>query len=194
MLIVEGKEDAAFFGALVKHLKMEHIQVEPIGGKNSLGDQLKLLVVTPGFSDVLASIGIVRDADDNPKGAFQSVCSALKSAELTVPKRPLSSSGSKPSVTVMILPDPNTTGMLEDVCLKAVESEAAMACVNDFFACLPQQGLSVPKDISKAKIQVYLAALQAELRLGEAAQKGLWAWEHPAFTEIKQFLQTIGPS
>lgn len=194
VLVVEGEQDRFFFEAFIRNLSLENIQVLGIGGKTTLSSRLITLAQRSGFSDTVTSLGIVRDADDNPKGAFQSVCSALKAAELSVPRRPLSTVGSTPRVTVMILPDANSTGMLEDVCLKAVENETAMSCVNEFFECLLQQGLSLPKNASKARIQVYLAALEAELRLGEAAQKGLWTWSHPAFDEIKAFLRQIASS
>ncbi len=191
LLIVEGKEDVLFFTALTKHLNLENIQIAGIGGKNTLRAELKQIRKSRSFLDLVTSLGIVRDADENPKGAFQSVSSALKAAELPVPKRPLVSVDNTPRVTVMILPDANTSGMLEDVCLKAIENEAAMNCTKQYFECLQQQSLSLPKDISKAKIQVYLAALEAEIRLGVAAQKGFWPWEHPAFDEVKRFLELV---
>ena len=40
---------------------------------------LRVPAISPGFSDA-SSLTIVRDADDNPKGAFQNVQDALKYA------------------------------------------------------------------------------------------------------------------
>lgn len=83
--------------------------------------------------------------------------------------------------------------MLEDICLKAVAQDPAMFCVEQYFQCLQQQGLSVPSNTSKAKVQVFLASRpEAGKRLGEAAQAGYWPWDDEAFAQATTFLQHIG--
>lgn len=190
-LVVEGKEDQRFFEALIVHLHISQIQVLPIGGKTKLRPNLSSLVSNSDFISQVNSIGIVRDADKNPKGAFQSVCSALKAVNLSVPKHPLTAMGQKPRVSVMILPSIDSSGSLEDICLKAVEAQPSMLCVEEYFNCIKQNDLPMPADVSKARIQVYLSSIEAELRLGEAAGKGFWDWSHPAFDPLKQFLNLI---
>lgn len=194
ILIVEGIEDQQFFEALIQHLRISEIQVMPIGGKTQLSDQLAALRTVEGFSAV-RSLGIVRDADNDFKAAFQSVRHALQDADLPVPDRPLGSAGEKPSVTVMILPDNNTPGMLEDLCLRAVATDPAMICVEQYFECLKQQAISLPKNPAKAKIQAFLASRpEAGKRLGEAAQAGYWPWHSGAFEQVKDFLQKLASS
>ena len=65
VLVVEGKEEELFFGALIKHLGLQGIQIMPIGGKEQLRRNLKALVLSPGFSEI-TSLGIVRDANADP--------------------------------------------------------------------------------------------------------------------------------
>ena len=123
LLVVEGHDDALFFNALAKHLNLGDIQFLPIGGKTKLRENLRVLAISPGFSDV-ASLTIVRDADDNPKGAFQSVQDALKSAALPSPEKPFERYGQEPQVMVMILPEEGKAGALEDLCLNSVADDS----------------------------------------------------------------------
>jgi hypothetical protein len=83
--------------------------------------------------------------------------------------------------------------MLEDLCLKTVENDKAMDCVERFASCVAAL-LDPPKNMSKAKIQVFKAhvflATQPETvdSMGLAAQKGYWDLESPCLDELKQFL------
>ena len=188
LLLVEGRDEELFFEALLRHMGINSIQVLPIAGKDNLRPNLKMLVLSPRFSEVV-SLGIVRDANSNPRGAFQSVCGALEIVNLSVPVFPLLPAGQDPQVTVMILPDGDTPGMLEDVCLKTVGEDPAMFCIEEFFKCLQERNVSMPRNNSKAKVQVFLGSrLEAGKRLGEAAQAGYWPWNHIAVEQIKNFL------
>ncbi len=89
-LLVEGNDPRNFFEAFVEHLSLANIQIQNFGGVQELPNFLPVFVKKPNFQTV-QSIGIVRDAESNAKGAFQSVQSALKKAEqvnLPVPDRP----------------------------------------------------------------------------------------------------------
>lgn len=188
LLVVEGVEDQRFFTALIKHMQLQGIQIMPIGGKTNLRRNLIALSSTPGFSRV-NSLAIVRDADEIPQAAFQSVHDALKAANLSAPKRPLKVAGSQPQVTIMILPRENKVGALEDICLESVEKDPAMSCVKEYFQCLHRQGVPQPKNMSKARVQVFLASKPKALRLGEAAEKGYWPWDAKALGPVIDFLQ-----
>lgn len=192
ILFVEGKEEVFFFNAFINHLGLKNIQLIDMEGKTQLRDRLKALIVASGFKAKVSSLGIVRDANANPKGAFQSVCDALKTLNLPVPERPLIPKGISPKITILILPKEDTPGMLEDICLKSVQNNPALFCVDQYFKCLQEQGIPLPGKESKAKVQVFLASRKEPgLRLGEAAQKGYWPWEDNAFDEIKSFLRKI---
>ena len=192
VLVVEGREEELFFGAFIQHLGLQNIQTMPIGGKEQLRRNLKALVVSPGFSEVIF-LGVVRDANADPGAAFQSVHDALQAVNLPAPEYPLVPVGERPRVAVMILPEESAPGMLEDLCLKAVVQDPAMLCVEQYFECLQQEELPLPDNTSKAKVQVFLASRRkAGLRLGEAAQAGYWPWDGKAFEQVRDFLQKIG--
>ena len=89
----------------------------------------------------------------------------------------------------MIVPAGQSSGMLEDICLASISEPEILSCVDQYINCLPEKH---PTHImSKAKLQVYLAAKEPEIRLGEAAEQSLWNWEHTVFDPIKDFLRQL---
>jgi hypothetical protein len=83
--------------------------------------------------------------------------------------------------------------MLEDLCLKTVEGDCAMDCVERFASCVA--GLpDPPRNMSKAKVQAFKShvflATQPETvdSVGLGAQKGYWNLDSPCLGELKQFL------
>lgn len=191
LLLVEGKDEKNIFTALLSHLSLEDIQVLDIAGKTKIHKKLKALTtLAPNFSNV-TSIGIVRDADDKPKGAFQSICSALKKAGLSVPRKQLSFTAERPKIGILILPKPGSKGMLEDICLESIKDTPEVKCIKIYFDCIKKNTKTLPNNLSKAKIHAFLAAKEPGLRLGEAAQKGRWQWDHEAFNGIKNFLRML---
>lgn len=197
LLVVEGKEDELFFDALIKHLKLNDIQILAIGGKQELRKHLGAMVKTTGFNNVV-SLGVVRDADDDPQAAFQSVQDALRAANLPVPAQPLLGvegllpRGQNLKVVGMIVPAINRPGMLEDICLDAAVQDPAMSCVDGFFQCLMTKGIPLPRNMPKAKIQAFLASRpEPGKRLGEAAQAGYFSWQHQAFKDVTDFVRLI---
>lgn len=191
LLIVEGKEEEYFFEALTRALGLSNIQILPIGGKQQLRHNLKALKLSAGFPEVVA-IGIVRDANADPRAAFQSIRDALQVASLPSAERPFVPAGESPRIIVMILPQEDTAGMLEDLCLRAVDSDPAMLCVDQYFQCLKDHDLSLPHNMAKAKLQAFLASRpEPGKRLGEAAKAGYWPWDNTAFDIVKRSLQQL---
>src|SRR5262245_9741778 len=124
LLLVEGNDEEALFGELLRELQLaEIIQIVPVKGKDRFPDELKGVIGSSNFHQIVTSIGVVRDADDNPKGAFESVCGAIGRAQLIPPSAPLKPSTGSPQVTVMIVPDATTKGMLENICLDSVKDD-----------------------------------------------------------------------
>jgi hypothetical protein len=194
LLIVEGKEEELFFKAFLKEIGLNTIQILPIGGKEKLRPNLKALVSSPGFSNVI-SLAVIRDANSDPKSAFQRVHDSLVSAKLAAPDKPWETAGQGPRTAIVILPAGDKRGMLEDLCLEAVATDPSLPCVEQYFECLAGSGISLPRNMSKAKAQAFLASREkAGLRLGEAAEAGYWPWEATAFQQIRDFLQKINRS
>ncbi len=157
VLAVEGKDEEELFSALIACLNLSDIEIWALGGKDKFRRNIRALTITSGF-DGVTSLGVVRDADKDPAGAFQSVCGALESAGLPRPTTPLQPVGDAPQVMVMILPDGETPGMLEDLCLRSVAEDPAMSCVDEYFRCLEGWLQELPRNPSKARVRAFLAS------------------------------------
>jgi len=188
LLIVEGEDERGFFSALFRELDIHDVQIAPVGGKTKIKANLMAISKDSNFARI-SSIGIIRDADSNPRGSFQSVRDALVAAELPSPKRSLSFVKGPPRVGVMIIPSLKQQGALEDICLQSIADDPAVPCVEEFLDCITEKGLPVTKELSKAKIRVFLSSrVDPTLPLGTAAQKGYWPLGNKAFENICRFL------
>lgn len=194
VILTEGLDGKEVFCALLSHLGLiEDFEVRDAGGKDNLRRYLRALVITPGFRDVV-SLGVVRDANTYPERAFQSVHDALEAAGLAAPEKPFDAVGKHPRTTIMILPNGDDRGELEDLLLKSVEDDPAMDCVEQYFECLKNQlnDHMIPKKLAKARAHAFLASRRRpSLRLGEAAQAGYWPWNNPAFDSLQSTLNNL---
>ena len=191
-LLVDGEDAKWFLSALMEKIGIADIQIQNYGGNNELRGFLKQFRLAPEFTERVESLGIIRDAEADPRAAFQSIKSALKGADLPVPRRISESSTARPHTKVFILPEPDSNGMLETLCLSSVEADPAMQCVKEYFGCVKERLGSAPRHIEKAQVQVFLASRDSVPRmLGLGAQQGVWPWESPVFDSIKNFLNTL---
>ncbi len=192
VLLVEGTEEVHFFKALARRLGLQRFQVLPYQGKTRLRDYLMQFVIAPEY-DKVVSLAVTRDADCDWQAALASVRSSLSACGLPVPDGPLQWAGSGPRVCIMILPASNANGMLENLCLRSVAEDPAMDCVSDYFSCLQEQGISLRGNrMAKAKVHAFLASrAEPDLRLGEAAGRKYWPFDHEAFDEVTCLLQQL---
>lgn len=161
LLLVEGKDEIELFGKLLADLGLVDVEVRDIMGKTKFRKNIEALPRFSGFSEV-TSVGIVTDADKQPKGAFDSICDALEAAGLPRPTTPLQPVGDAPQVAIMILPGGGTPGMLEDLCLESVADDPAMPCVEEYFRCLEErlEAEVFPGNPSKARVRAFLASME----------------------------------
>jgi len=197
LLIVEGKNDERLFRAILKYLAIDHPSIENVQlidmkGVKNLRGLLKDLVNAPNFHTV-KTIGIIRDADTNQKGAFNGVCDSLKLVGLSAPDKNMNSSGNAPKTCIMILPGNDSHGILEDVCLSSLAgADRGVDCADVFIECIKEKGLLHSNNLSKTKIHALLSVSKnPEHRLGEAAQAGYFDWSHTAFDPLKTFLASL---
>jgi len=194
LLLVEGIDDANFFEAILNTLSLNDVEIWPIGGGRDFKKRLGVLRKLSGFERVI-SIGVIRDADTNPTAAFDSVTEAIRENGLSAPASYGCRSTETPIVSIMILPNGiSSTGMLESLCLKAIENDPAMQCINSFFDCLHTHSVFQREvDEDKAKVHAFLASREKpDKRLGESALAGYWPFDSEIFEDLKRFLFEIG--
>ncbi|MFC2155570.1 DUF3226 domain-containing protein [Acidobacteriota bacterium] len=191
LLVVEGKDEVNFFEALLREIGMnENVDVRETEGKDKFKELMPAFTITTGFN-LIEKIAVIRDADNNSNDAFKSVIDVLKKNGLKPPKKPGEFSRGIPSVGVFIMPDNTSTGMLEDLCLDTVMDHPAMKCVDTFIDCV-RDLKEPPKNISKSKVQAYLAA-KPEIKnsLGVGAQKGYWDLKSKNLRPLISFLEQL---
>lgn len=191
-LLVDGDDADYFFRALFKKIDITEIQIQNYGGNDELKGFLIQFAKARGFQEKVESIGIIRDAEKSAKSAFQSVSSAVTKAGFSAPKKPLEQTKTQPCISVYILPDSKSKGMLETICNQSVEKDPAMLCVDTYLKCLKEKLTLLPRNIEKARLQVFLASRKKVPRkLGVAAMQNVWPWDSPVFENIKNFLETL---
>jgi len=191
LLIGEGEEEVRFFTALLKHLSIEDIQTEQYGGKRGLTRYLRNLPARSGYPALMA-LAVTRDADDNASDAFQRVRDTLRQLRFPTPDASGRFADGSVRAGVFILPDGRNPGMLEDVCLTAIQSYPEQLCVETYFKCVADVAHRQSNNPSKARVHAWLASQpEPDKRLGEAAEAGYWPWDNPAFDLLKQFLRAL---
>ena len=190
-VLVEGNDTRNFVTALLSHLQIpgHMMQVQNFGGVNELGSYLLAFRNMPDFESV-ARIGIMRDAEVSAVGAFQSVQNSLRRAGLPVPVAVNQPGTGHPEITTLILPGNDRDGMLETLLCETFLDSPVNACIDDFFACIPN-GLST-KSTPKARAQVWIATkARPEVSVGVAAQRGYWDLDHSSLKLVRDFCRVL---
>jgi len=195
VLAVEGADEKNFFDSLLKHMNITDFDIREVGGKDQFKNKLPALKKASGFfnadgSPFVTHLAIVRDK--NSGDAFRSIANILQKENLTPPEKHGKFSPGNPKIGIFIMPGKKIKGtMLEDLCLKTVENNPAMRCVNEFASCVSTLP-TPPKNASKAKAQAFLAA-QPEVvdSTGLGALRHYWDFNSPALDELKNFLNHL---
>jgi hypothetical protein len=188
----EGGDDLAVATGVARSIGLADIRVEPFLGKNNLRNFLRDVQTRPEFAqNNVATVGIIRDADEDGHAAFRSVCDALAVNGFKAPDRNGGFAANGIKTGVLIVGPKGGKGMVEDLCLDSVSNLPEFPCVNDYFQCITQK--SGRKDFSsKARVRVWMAShVDYELYVGKAAEKGYWPWESPVFDSMKEFLRQL---
>ncbi|MYA23655.1 MAG: hypothetical protein F4Z30_13130 [Gemmatimonadetes bacterium] len=195
LLLVEGKDEVNLLGRLIKDCLKDDgqgIQILDVGSKDNFRPNLRGIKVAAQARPTLRSIGIIRDADDNPNGSFDSVCDSLRSAGYEPPVAHAEFSDATPSIGVFIVPDGSQSGAIETLCRRSVQDEDAAKCVDDYMECLTTHNALQSKNADKTFTHAYLAAMEDPVaRVGEGAQQGVWDFQSPAFGALSQFVRDL---
>ena len=187
-LIVEGRDQVGFSQALLRHLGIAGAQIHDFGGVSQLRGFLGGFMVSDGFSKV-EHIGVIRDAEGSAEDAFRSVQNTLDSVGLSVPTQPEERAGSRPSVSVLILPGDSQSGMLETLLCQSFAETPANGCIDEFLECMGAVSDVSIANPDKARVFAYLAATpRPRHSVGVAAQQGQWDLDHSAFDGVRRFL------
>ena len=193
-VFVEGNDEVRLFGALAQHLGISDVQINQYRGRDNLRPFLKAIPLLDGFENI-NSLAVVADANSNRNGTEQRIHAALSAANLPSPRRPLEVlAQDKVRVCYLVVPHGADSGMIEDVCLDSVQADPAIDCVERYFECIEQTNVRGPREVwlAKARLHAFLASRERpDLRLGEAADAGIWDFGADAFRPLKTLLELL---
>ena len=224
ILVVEGNEDNTFFQALAEHLGIqEQIYFVVCNGKNELATTLENILNDGNFHN-FRHIGIICDNDfpdsRDGKGALETVQDEIDDAndaisenlkrtrELPTPARPREAAGTKPKVSVLLLPDDDRDGMLENLVLDAIGEDKITNCVDAYYACLEQQAQLKLQEARepRSRLSVYISGKILDSKYATNDDSRRWfltqavcmkwwndedMWDNPAFHDAKAFLTLL---
>lgn len=201
IILTEGIDGRYVFAKLTRYIGVQdHYHVFPVGSKDNFRAYLEEIVKYPNFPSVRGLI-LVRDADDNPKGAVKSLQDCIQyinkqsknRVDFPVPNDSYKIERNNSFASSLItLPTKDEEGELEDLCLKSVGEEPAMDCVNNYMDCLVDTTERVESPSSKQRAYAYIAShSDPDIRVGLAAQKEIWDFDHECFDEIKRILKNL---
>lgn len=204
LLLVEGPDDVRFFGAFLSYLGKDHVQVSAVGNKHEFRRVLQNLFKARRF-DRLRCLGMIRDSDENPQGALQSLQDAVKAAGLPEPMD-VGAQADMHSISVYIelVPGIGQAGSLETL-LWELLLDSEKECIGKYLDCMSR--LCEVRNMDKSRLYSYLAAgpipeccsdgngaarrVKTGLRLGESAEKGVWDWEDAVLCRVRELLEAL---
>lgn len=191
LLVVEGKEDVAFFRSFLNHLEIGDVFVAAAGSKSELNTYLHGLVTWTGFNEV-RSLGIVFDANGCANATLRSVKGSLKRSGLPVPASYVERQQSASiGTSVFILPDNGNPGMLETLLWRTLDRDLTK-CITDFLTCAEGATGHTPKNRHKARVGAYLATgRKPPHSLGVSARQGVWDYDHEVLADLRRFLRRL---
>ena len=187
LLLAEGRDAKYFFIWVCEAFRLAEIQVLDFGGVDNLRGYLQNLPKLPGY-EIVETIVVARDAENNPNDAVRSIKASLKNAGLPVPPRAFTFTGKSPRVAYVLFPglvpeeqDMLSSGNLETLCLDMVKGDTVHQCVDQYIECLQSIGQTI-RQPHKTRLHTYLAGKNlAGLKIGEAAKAGAWNWDCSRF-------------
>ncbi len=224
LLVVEGKGDVYFFTKLLEHLeKLGKFEFVDCDGKQNLDEELTNILNRDDFSNI-TDVGIILDNDypenRNGNSAFNTVIEAIDvandsyiennpmiSRELEKPRAPREKTTVYPRVSVLPLPSDEGDGAIEDLVFAALPKDSVLDCVNAYFSCLCEAGVSANQArLPKSKLSVYISGKVTDedfarhddakrMFLTQALDMKWWQeedmWNKCTFDDAKEFLTQL---
>ena len=193
LVLVEGEDERNLLTKMLAEWNIQGIQTIPVGGKDNFRAGLEQVMESARATETgLLAIGVLRDADEYPDRAFQSVAGSVRSQGLNTPSSHSVVAQGQPSTGIFILPDGTNPGAIEDLCWRSVEDTATAQCCSNYLACLEVSNALLSPNVGKTLVHAYLASQQdPSARVGEGALQGCWPLDHPAFEPLKDFLHHL---
>ena len=196
LLIVEGNDERHVIEKLLNRHGIEspRFEIEPKGGFTELHKSIYNEVNAPGRR----VLGIVADANDEPRQRWQSISSKLKEASCDVPAKP-SAGGAVFSgphdirVGVWLMPDNQQPGELENFVADLIPgSDLIWPMAQRFIDDIPPSLRRFPpQKLKRAHVHAWLATREKPRPMGLAITAGDLQHDAPISARFVQWVQNL---
>jgi hypothetical protein len=193
LVLCEGEDDKKVISGLCEANSIDGLEVQPYKGRDNLRAFVRALTKRPDFvRGEIESVGIVQDADQDGRAAWERVRDAVEAAFGVVLVEPAKPVGERPRIAGFVLArQGEDRGVLEDLCLTAVSQQAGYFCLEDYFRCLTEK-TGKQTFHPKAKFRAWMASQSDyDLRTGLAAEQGYVPYTNAAFDALRDFLRGL---
>jgi hypothetical protein len=206
LLICEGAKDSLFFQRLIAERQLPNFHIWPAGGISKFYDSLnKFNIERTNQFRGLSHILFVADNDETPQANFDSIRAQIDRffKAQVAPATPLTRvarAGTRPSLTILMMPWAGVNGHLEKLCVEAARdaNRGIAEKVDTFMATIHSENWNNESRVGKAWLRTSLAARCASdpfVPLGrvfeEAPLRHLIPVAHPSFDPIADVLRTF---
>jgi hypothetical protein len=189
LILVEGTDDLLLIQQMCDQEALAGlIEARSYGGVGKLRSFLDALAKGAGFGKV-THIGLTRDSDDSAASALQCLQDAWRDASQTL----TSIDRAPPQAFFFALPDNQTKGRIENLCLQAAAFPEILTCAERMYDCAaavdPQPDAI---DREKSIVAAYLSMMHHPgLKLGTGAGAGCWNLNLPVFSPLRVFIRSV---
>lgn len=194
LLLVEGKDDAAFVSMILSTLQLSKSwHVHSMDGiEASWSTVMRLAIDSNEFDLNGKAIGMVLDADSNPAAASDKAKGQFSSAGLQAPQRHSEVASNGLSTSFFVLPDGKSSGALESLVLQGIDLNRK-TLAQDYIRLVAESTGATPKNTQKSELQAVLAGHPKAIRTFEVASrmKQFIPPDAEAFGEMRDFLEAL---
>ena len=192
LFLVEGGDDQAFLEHMLTGLVPDDCLLVDMGGvTTNWSASLQVLTLDPGFAAVNRSVGLVQDADTDPKSTLDRCAAILESVGFPRPTaigHVVEAGGRRAGV--LVLP-PDAPGALEHVVLDGGDP-IRVTRAREYVAAVSAEMGEATRNEGKAAMQAYLAALPMSPRnVAMGLAKGGFDLSGPDFEFVREFLRSL---
>jgi hypothetical protein len=192
LVLCEGADEIAVLTELCTARGIAGLTVEEYKGRDNLAHVLRDVPKRPDYvQQQIESLAVLLDANGDPDASWQRLRDAVQHRLNVALSGRGVFAGEKPKITGYLIGRSDGKGMLEDLCLLAINEQAGLDCLDTYFRCLVEK--TEKKEYhAKARFRAWMSAQEdREMRLGQAASKGHLRWDSPAFDPLVAFLRTL---
>ena len=175
VLLVEGPDDEHVVGHLCRREQVPKFSIEVAGGVNRLLSRVGAEVLAPGRK----SVGVLIDADDEPKRRWNELVERLLEEGIRIPAEPnpfgtTVESGDGPRIGFWLMPDNKSPGELEDFVQKMIpEADPVWPRSQSYIDQIPVEHRRFhPGKLLRAQMYAWLATREVPGRMGAAIGAG----------------------